>query len=118
MSITFVCSCGKRLRAREEMAARRSVCPRCGAPVGIPALQPTHPGTSLGPMSPAERLRARRPTPPELPAARPKAVVPATAALPEPEPSPRPPLDANAVRLVLGRDSLRRPLETHWFECF
>jgi hypothetical protein len=38
MSISFVCRCGKRLRAREDMAARRSMCPRCGAPVGIPSL--------------------------------------------------------------------------------
>src|SRR5262249_51532561 len=40
MSIRFVCRCGKHLRARNEMAARRSVCPRCGSPVGIPAQGP------------------------------------------------------------------------------
>src|SRR5262249_32220104 len=39
------------LRARDEMAARRSLCPRCGAPVGIPSREPTHRGTNLGPMS-------------------------------------------------------------------
>src|SRR5262249_54853265 len=60
MAIKFVCSCGKHLRARDEMAARRSVCPRCGAPVGIPARQPTQPGTPLGPMTPTERV-GRRP---------------------------------------------------------
>ncbi len=60
MAIKFFCSCGKRLRARDEMAARRSVCPRCGSPVGIPSLQPTHPGVTAGPMSPAERLRVRQ----------------------------------------------------------
>ncbi|HEY7307870.1 MAG TPA: hypothetical protein VH643_00785 [Gemmataceae bacterium] len=48
MSIKFICSCGKHLRARDEMAARRSMCPRCGAPVGIPSLQPTHGGTTVG----------------------------------------------------------------------
>ena len=60
MSIKFVCRCGKRLRAHDGMAARRSVCPRCGAPVGVPSLQPTVRGAPLGPMSPAERLRARQ----------------------------------------------------------
>jgi hypothetical protein len=57
MSIKFVCSCGKRLRARDEMAARRSVCPRCGSPVGIPSLRPNHPEIQHGPMTPAERVR-------------------------------------------------------------
>src|SRR5262249_62050682 len=60
MTIKFTCSCGKRLRARDEMAARRSACPRCGAPVGIPSLQPTHPGANAGPLSPTERLRERQ----------------------------------------------------------
>ncbi len=59
MTIKFVCTCGKHLRARDEMARRRSVCPRCGNPVGIPALAPTHRGATLGVMTPAE-LRRRR----------------------------------------------------------
>jgi hypothetical protein len=59
MAIKFICSCGKHLRARDEMAARRSVCPRCGAPVGIPSRQPTHPGTAPAPLTPTERLRQR-----------------------------------------------------------
>src|SRR5262249_6467398 len=56
MSIKFVCSCGKRMRARDEMAGRRSVCPRCGNPVGIPSLQANHPSSNRLPMSPAERI--------------------------------------------------------------
>ena len=36
MTIKFVCSCGKHLRARDHLAARRLACPRCGAPVGVP----------------------------------------------------------------------------------
>ncbi len=66
MSIKFVCVCGKRLRAREDMASRRSVCPRCGRPVGIPSLQPTHRGTEARPMTALDRLvRSRsQPTPP------------------------------------------------------
>src|SRR5262249_47109792 len=55
MSIKFVCSCGKRLKARDDMAAKRTVCPRCGNPVGIPSLDPNVPT----PMTPAERLRAQ-----------------------------------------------------------
>ena len=51
MPIKFACSCGKHLKARYEMAGRRSMCPRCGAPVGIPSLQPTHRGATLGPAS-------------------------------------------------------------------
>src|SRR5262249_14622980 len=39
---------------------RRTVCPRCGAPVGIPSLQPATPGATLGPMTPAERVHARQ----------------------------------------------------------
>jgi hypothetical protein len=58
MSIKFVCTCGKHLRARDAMASRRSVCPRCGAPVGVPSLRPTHPGApAAGPLSPQERVR-------------------------------------------------------------
>jgi hypothetical protein len=41
MTIKFACSCGKRLRARDEMARRRTVCPRCGQPVGVPSGEPT-----------------------------------------------------------------------------
>ena len=59
VSIKFVCRCGKHLRARDEMASRRSRCPRCGAPVGIPPLRPTHQGATLGPISLVERQSTR-----------------------------------------------------------
>ena len=43
MAIKFICSCGKHLKARDEMAARRSVCPACGNPTVLrPA--PPRPG--------------------------------------------------------------------------
>jgi hypothetical protein len=67
MKIHFTCRCGKRLRARPEMASRRSLCPACGAPVGIPSLTPTHRGTQPGPLTLAERLRRRRVVPPGKP---------------------------------------------------
>src|SRR5437763_16637048 len=57
MAIKFSCKCGKKLKARDEMAGRRSMCPRCGSPVGIPGLKPTHAGATLGPMSLKDRLR-------------------------------------------------------------
>jgi hypothetical protein len=55
MSIKFSCSCGKRLKASDDMAARRIPCPRCGNPVGVPSLDPNRPA----PMTPQERLRAQ-----------------------------------------------------------
>jgi hypothetical protein len=60
MSITFVCTCGKRLRARNEMAARRTMCPACGRPVGVPSTQPTQRGTPAAPLTPEERRRRPR----------------------------------------------------------
>ena len=57
MTIKFFCSCGKHLRAREAMAGRRSMCPACGQPVGVPTLQPTHRGTEPAPLTPTERAR-------------------------------------------------------------
>jgi hypothetical protein len=59
MSISFVCRCGKRLRAREDMASRRSMCPRCGAPVGIPSLEQREDGRA-GAMSREEIARRDR----------------------------------------------------------
>jgi hypothetical protein len=59
MSIKFICSCGKRLKARDEMAGRRTACPRCGNPVGIPFLHPLTPGAPQPPMTPAERIARR-----------------------------------------------------------
>jgi hypothetical protein len=58
MAITFVCRCGKRLRARDNMAQRRSICPACGAPVGIPSREPSADGRA-GPMTPEEISRRR-----------------------------------------------------------
>jgi hypothetical protein len=60
MTIKFVCSCGKHLRARDDMAAHRVLCPRCRSLVGVPSLQPTHPGTAANPMTPEERRRNAR----------------------------------------------------------
>jgi hypothetical protein len=94
LTIRFVCSCGKHLRARDEMAARRSFCPRCGSPVGIPSLQPTTAGGLL-PLTPLERLRlaSKRVAPP---------------AEPEPEPPPQaPPVDTR-VRLLSHRNKKGR----------
>jgi hypothetical protein len=136
MSIKFICSCGKHLRARDEMAARRSVCPQCGAPVGIPSRQATHRGAAAGPLSPLEKLTHRRVVPSLQ--APPDNPTPAGATtdsgagppLPQPDDEPRVDgerharwrLDAALVRLVFSRKQRswrrQRPLETHWHECF
>jgi hypothetical protein len=126
MTIKFVCSCGKRLRAREEMARRRTVCPRCGQPVGIPSLEPTHPGTAAGPLTPQERRRlagqheeatsGTTVTVPPLPS---RAESPA-APLPG-----RDRLGALMVGLLTGRGHPSassgkrrlRALELHWYQC-
>jgi hypothetical protein len=114
MTIKFVCTCGKHLKARDEMASRRSVCPRCGSPVGIPSLKPTHPGTLPGPMTKQERLAHARqhgsPTP--TPAALPNS----------PEPTSARPIDSRLVHLLASRGVRRRPsagrhLEKHWYQC-
>ena len=127
MTIKFICTCGKHLRARDEMAMRRSICPRCGAPVGIPSLQPTHREATLGPMTPAERMRARR-------------NAAASGSLPHDAAAAGTALDANGrpvgsplhpggedplrhmlrehvVGLVLPRARVPRQLEKHWYEC-
>jgi hypothetical protein len=44
MAIRFDCVCGHHLKARDEMAGRRTMCPACGSPVGVPSAQPTHRG--------------------------------------------------------------------------
>jgi len=123
MSIKFTCSCGKRLRARDEMARRRSFCPRCGQPVGIPSLEPTHPGTAPAPMTPAERVRL---------AGQRRTKATAEAATVEPPQRRKSARIAGAtvlrehaapmlLALVTGRRASKRaqerPLETHWYQC-
>src|SRR5437764_7803632 len=98
MALRFVCSCGKHLRARDEMAARRTACPACGAPVGIPPLRPTHRGGVAAPLSPAERLAHRRAAPPEVTPSPPAACdTGVTARTPVPGPGVRPLPDAGEI---------------------
>ena len=54
MAITFACTCGKKLQAREEFAGRKMKCPKCGTVLQIPEAAP-----------PAAK-RASHPTPPPL----------------------------------------------------
>lgn len=106
MTIKFVCVCGKRLRAREEMASRRSACPRCGRPIGIPSLRPTHREGIAKPLTPTERWARRRsgqpvdardnPTPRPALSREPASPPPCTVG---PVPPPRP-LDPTMVRQV------------------
>src|SRR6266446_4913138 len=128
MTIKFICSCGKHLKARDEMAARRSVCPRCGEPVGIPSQQPAAPGAPPGPMTPQERRRlARQRVPPpddDIPqrdSPRTAAAVPA-AERTDPGLGARPPqpLKPETVRQPVPPKRTQRryewPLEKHWYQ--
>lgn len=114
MAIKFVCGCGKHLRARDDMASKRVICPKCGSLVGIPALRPALPGAA-GPMTPLERLRHARDRKPLPPPEQPAAQLEAPAA-------PKPPGGSRTVRLLAGKIS-RRPdptgahLEKRWYEC-
>src|SRR5438093_481042 len=53
MAVKFICDCGEHFRARDEIAAHPSVCPRCGALVTLPspalAKVPTDAPQLLGP---------------------------------------------------------------------
>jgi hypothetical protein len=55
MAILFNCVCGHHLKARDEMAGRRTMCPACGAPVGVPSTLPTHRGVTPGASSSSRR---------------------------------------------------------------
>jgi hypothetical protein len=123
MTIKFVCSCGKRLRARDEMARVRAFCPRCGQPVGIPSGQPTHPGTAAAPMTPAERLRHSRGRGTSSPAET-TAKAPPRPANPAPGPTTevnRDPFGRLVLSVLTGRRSpgkqRPRPPEARWYQC-
>src|SRR5262249_36587391 len=79
VTIKFICGCGKHLKARDEMAARRSLCPRCSSPVGVPSLNSGQMAGSA-PLTPLERLRLarnRKPLPVEVPSSQPEGPPPA-----------------------------------------
>jgi hypothetical protein len=110
VSIKFVCSCGKRLKARDEMAERLSICPRCGSLVGIPPRVPRHP-EGAAPAGAAPLPPARRP---HLDSDR--------AALPVAAVAKAPPHNPTVVWLLAQRSTGRpdlsgRHLEEHWYEC-
>ncbi len=39
MPLEFQCGCGKRLRAKDELAGRRVKCPQCAKPLTVPAVR-------------------------------------------------------------------------------
>ena len=118
MSIKFACSCGKRLKARDEMATRLTICPRCGSLVGIPSLNPRAPD-AVPAYTPSDRS-------PFLP---PDKAAPAQVATVPPRPArpPRPVVEprkvsAYIVRLLSTRAERRPPikerhLEEFWYQC-
>ncbi len=119
MTIKFTCTCGKRLRARDEMASRRTFCPRCGRPIGVPSGQATARGTEAAPLSPLDRQREqfhRRVLVPRREAAASSAGAGGATAKPQapleliaaPEP-----LDVNLLRLVFAPKHPRRQHPSH-----
>ncbi len=88
MSIDITCSCGKRLRAKAELAGRRVQCPACGQPLAIPApsaeVQPL--GELLDELSPST---SAAPAMPDGPSARPSADQPGPRPQRGDQPGPR-----------------------------
>lgn len=91
MAISFTCTCGKTLRARDETAGKRAKCPQCGAVLTIPApgvndeageyalmpeepppmaFPPARPPVSLAPGSPPTMFVPARGSEPSRPVAR------------------------------------------------
>jgi hypothetical protein len=120
MAIAFVCSCGKRLKARAEQAGRLTVCPRCGELVAVPSPRPADPDAPA-PLTPQERRRL----------ARLRGVAPDSEAVTLPPP-PAPervaaPADPGRSLIASWMRSLkepaprsrrrRRPLEARWHQC-
>src|SRR4051794_41116492 len=110
MTIKYVCSCGKRLKAPEKHAGRLHVCPACGESVQIPPL--LAPDSERPPMTPQERRRLaqlRGEAPPPTPVAA--------------ETETEVPDRRLMARLARGlkkpalRPRQRRALETHWYQC-
>src|SRR5438128_6760536 len=63
MNITVTCgSCGQKLSAPEKLAGRRVPCPKCKAPVDVPA---------AGPAAVAPAAARSNPLPPAMPAGQP-----------------------------------------------
>jgi hypothetical protein len=127
MPIKFTCSCGKRLKAPDDMCNKRTVCPRCGNPVGIPS----HTGGAAA-MTPAERMRYLMTRRSIRDLDEPLEVTPAPTDI-QPSPvlrfdpsvslSPPQPLDPDVVQDVpplrkarAVRLRRRRPIETRWVE--
>lgn len=111
--IKFVCGCGKHLKARDDMARMRIVCPGCRSLVGVPGLEPTVAG-GASPMTPQERARA----------ARDRALIEALAS-DIPGLAPREESVTSKPRRVgllsakeaSKRERSNRHLEKHWYEC-
>ena len=109
MTIKFVCGCGKHLRAGDDMARVRVLCPGCGTLVGVPSLEPNVAGGQRA-MTPRDRVRHGRNNPP------PPEAVAAERLLQEVLAGPK--AARRRVRLHSGKGPRRptRPLEQHWYE--
>lgn len=59
MPISVACSCGKRFRAKDELAGRRLKCPTCGSAIQVPSPQPASPPTIEVACACGKQLRAK-----------------------------------------------------------
>jgi hypothetical protein len=115
VTIKFVCGCGKHLKARDDMARMRIVCPKCRQLVGVPGLDPTVAGGE-GVMTPQERLRRARENPPTPAEAAAGELLDALAKEEAATPKPQ-----RRVRLMSEKEARKqersnRHLERHWYE--
>ncbi|HZU38751.1 MAG TPA: PrsW family glutamic-type intramembrane protease [Gemmataceae bacterium] len=111
MAISFVCTCGKTLRAPDEAAGKRSRCPVCGETVTVPT-----------PEAPAGyALLEEPPAPPEPKPARPRVRPPAPEKEPEtPAPRRRPKASTAPARTAPARPAAQPPWvfhHFHWLFC-
>jgi RsiW-degrading membrane proteinase PrsW (M82 family) len=59
MSISLPCTCGKVLKAKEEMAGKRAKCPACGAVLRVPgAPEEDKPGYAVAPAAPRPAVQS------------------------------------------------------------
>jgi hypothetical protein len=115
MSIKYVCSCGKHLKAPEKHAGRLHVCPACGESVQIPPLHT--PEGERPPMTPQERRRLaqlREKAPPPTPIATEESPAETTTKVPDRRLIAR--LSRGLKQRTL-RPRQRRALETRWYQC-
>jgi RsiW-degrading membrane proteinase PrsW (M82 family) len=117
MPISVTCACGKKLKAPDSAAGKRSKCPACGQPVTVPTLEESAAYTllddSVAPHSEAD------PAPPAEPVVR-RPARPKHPPDPKPRPSVQSPTGAGRPRSSLPQTASQRSFvldHLHWLFC-